>query len=433
MQTPITFQSWLDHLRCLLPVTGVLHIGSNTENAESPIYADWGVSHRFFLAADQTLPERLAGGIDSLFAEADFSPQVLNWAIIDGLPALPILQTDKLLDGVDVLIVRVALDDATVPEAGMTQSEVDLFLAAAGYLGVAMQRDEDQPSLGHVLYVRQWHAALQLRLAELQQDLLQRSAEHAVAVCALQESLRSQTTLALENRRQVEALTQARDEQSKLVNELQARLERASKALEEQTGVASDRQGQIERLTQARDEQTRLSAGLRKQLAEDVKILDDQAALTADSQKQIEQLTSALHEQFMLAGERQVHLEQLTKARDEQTHQVSDLQSQVEQLVGQRDQQMQWHNEHKKWNESLKAQKEQLEKEKQQLQEQLQGAEKQFAETLKTAETRKQRLDQLEQQVAEQNHRQRLIDEELIKADAQIELIKDALIRGKKF
>lgn len=49
------------------------------------------------------------------------------------------------------------------------------------------------------------------------------------------------------------------------------------------------------------------------------------------------------------------------------------------------------------------------------------------------SEALRQQVDQLQVQVAERDQRQRLLDEELLKAEAQIDLIKDVIIREKAF
>ncbi len=54
---------------------------------------------------------------------------------------------------------------------------------------------------------------------------------------------------------------------------------------------------------------------------------------------------------------------------------------------------------------------------------------KSLSENGKSLEDARQQIQQLEQEASESLHRQQLLHEELIKAEAQIELIKDLLLR----
>jgi len=183
----------------------------------------------------------------------------------------------------------------------------------------------------------------------------------------------------------------AYDEQVRLANERQAQIEQLTKAKNEQARLANERQAQIEQLTKAKNEQVRLANERQAQIEQLTKAKNEQARLANERQAQIEQLTKAKNEQLKLANERKTQIEQLTNAKNEQTHLAVSRQILCDQ-------------------EKLRADNNQQE---------LQNKQKE--------------LEKLEQQLAELNQRLPMLDNEFVKAEAQIELIKDILIREKAF
>ncbi|MDF1615659.1 FkbM family methyltransferase [Desulfurivibrio dismutans] len=102
---------------------------------------------------------------------------------------------------------------------------------------------------------------------------------------------------------------------------------------------------------------------------------------------QLEQLKQAKAEQAKLAAERQAKLNELIKSRDEQSHHVSELKTQLDQATQAK------------------------------------------AEQAKLASERQNRIKQLESTLAEFESRQGLLAEEMARAEGQIDLIKDVLLR----
>lgn len=96
------------------------------------------------------------------------------------------------------------------------------------------------------------------------------------------------------------------------------------------------------------------------------------------------------------------------------------------QLTQERDDQARLHLENIKWVESLnlKVKEKDLE---------IDLLKQQTAETQQQVEHWQQKVESMESQILEKNHRQHLLDNELVKAEAQIELIKDVLLREKEF
>ena len=284
--------------------------------------------------------------------------------------------------------------------------------------------------------------ALQLRnldlaqqLADLQRQLKESSqirdaqveklVEQKTQLEQAQQAKAAQEKLAGERQEQIQQLTQARDEQRALASEGQVRidtlqqerdaaikqlveqktqLEQAQQAKAAQEKLAGERQEQIQQLTQARDEQRALAS--EGQVRIDTLQQERDAAIKqlAEQKTQLEQAQQAKAAQEKVSAERLAQLEQITKARDEQSKLAGERLGQLEALK-QLAQQV----------EQLTLAKAELEKEKSALTGRLGEAQK--------------RLQQQETDNQESSHRQQLMHEELVRAEAQIDLIKDLLLR----
>ncbi len=390
MSIEISFDSWLEHLRCLLPVTGMLHIGAGAGSAKAQ-YDDWGVPNVIFVEADgareDTLaamtqgregwvahralmsdseaevdffiypdphgssllpPESLAGGaslkpletrrlrtttVENLLSDLEHPSQLFNWATIDCLPALPIIKgAGNRFKDWDVIIARVLFDRESLPENGATKQEVDAFLTSSGYLCVATREDEGQPEEGHALYVRHWQDSNRTHRAGLQKRSVDQAAEYAKSIAGLQESLRSQAALAAQSREEVALLSKARDDQAKQVRDLQSQLDQLTRARDEQAKLAAERQQEIEDLTTARDDLVKPPAEGQLQLEKLTRDLDEQVKLAAERQVLFEKAKRGREEQATLALERQEQLESLERARSDQEKLAADRLTTVEQL-----------------------------------------------------------------------------------------------------
>ena len=151
---------------------------------------------------------------------------------------------------------------------------------------------------------------------------------------------------------------------------------------------------------------------LQKQLVKQKAAYDEQVRLANERQAQIEQLTKAKNEQARLANERQAQIEQLTKAKNEQLKLANERKTQIEQLTNAKNEQT-----HLAVSRQILCDQEKLRADNNQ--QELQNKQKE--------------LEKLEQQLAELNQRLPMLDNEFVKAEAQIELIKDILIREKAF
>ncbi|MFT2188893.1 hypothetical protein [Pseudomonas putida] len=211
------------------------------------------------------------------------------------------------------------------------------------------------------------------------------------------------------------ALTQARDEQAKLATDRQAQLDQLTKEKAELTAARDTLAKDKTALTQARDEQSQLATERKAQLDQ---LTKEKAELTAARDtlaKDKTVLTQARDEQAKLATERQAQLDQLTKEKAELTAARDTLAKDKTALTQARDEQSQLATERKAQLDKITTERDQLQKS--------------LNENKKALEGAKQQIQQLEEEASESLHRQQLLHEELIKAEAQIELIKDLLLR----
>ncbi|MBV5342530.1 hypothetical protein JZU68_02585, partial [bacterium] len=57
MQTTYSLQDWTAHLRHLVPITGIVHVGGT--GREAVRYADWAIPSVVFIEADEQHAEKL--------------------------------------------------------------------------------------------------------------------------------------------------------------------------------------------------------------------------------------------------------------------------------------------------------------------------------------------------------------------------------------
>ena len=447
MQTTYSIEDWTAHLRHLVPITGIVHVGGT--GREAARYAEWAIPSVVFIEADEKHAEKLQKAthgrpgwvwqsallsdsegerdffvasnpnesgllqpeklsifwrnlktketrslqtvaLDTLLEATDEEERIINCAVVDCLPALPVLQgAAQNIKGWDVIIARVVLNELQFQIQGTGKSELDSYLAALGFHCIALE-EEKQPALGRALYVRNWKAL------------------H----CSSQK----------EQRKNVEKMTAALDDRAKQLETMQQQNIQLSKVKDEQVKLSAERQNQILQLTQARDEQIKLAtdrAGLLKKieqekdaLAKQVEILqqrnsqlsqakDEQAKLAADRHNLIQQLTKARDEQTKLATERADLLKKIEQEKDALVKQTETLQQQTRQLSQAKDEQVKLAAERQAEIARLKA-------------------------SLQEADTGKH---QLESKLADYEHRQQLMHEEMVRAEGQIDLIKDVLLR----
>ncbi|QFG28870.1 hypothetical protein F6476_06445 [Pseudomonas umsongensis] len=210
-------------------------------------------------------------------------------------------------------------------------------------------------------------------------------------------------------------LTKARDEQVKLASERQTQIDalgkekadlasardalakektELAKARDEQAKLASERQAQIDALGKEKADLTSARDALTKEKTELAKARDEQAKLASECQAQIDTLSKEKADLTSARDALAKEKTELTKTRDEQTKLAIEGKVQLDKITAERDQ-----------------------------------VQKSVAEQKKTFDNAQLQIKTLENEASESLHRQQLLQEELIKAEAQIELIKDLLLR----
>jgi hypothetical protein len=389
----LSFQGWLDHLRVLYPITGVLHVGAGG-GASTHRYRQWAVPRVAFVEADQSRSKQLSGIIrghggwtvhNELLADkagklsfyyasnlnesgilapeslASFWPNLrtveqrdinartikdffesnecglaasgFNWAHIDCLPALPILQgAEEILDAWSVVIARVIFDEKAMPEQGEAwKGALDEFMGEHGYLFID-QEEERHPALGQVLYVHNWKDQLELQLRLIEQGHEKSAEESRIQISQLIRERDAERQLAKQLQGQVVQVNKDLEEQKQLAQEHQTSARQIIKERDEQKELVGRRQAQIDQLSKDLKEQKQLAEQHQTSARQIIKERDEQKELVGRRQARIDQLNKDLEEQRQLAQEHQTQTSRIIKERDEQKELAVQRQAQIDQL-----------------------------------------------------------------------------------------------------
>ena len=346
------------------------------------------------LRSTETLPVQTQT-LDHLVTAVDFFPSVEKvnlWLMIDCLSSLAILKgATRTIEKASVLWLRVLLEPLKSVDAGSLQ-EIDAYLNDFGYRCVNVV-DSNHPCVGEAIFVRDW------------QD-------------GVIDDLNEKECLGSENA----ALRQVRDEQNGIIVDQQQRLENITQEREQAQAQLNEKQSHIDVLSVEK-----------QQLQEQLSVFElDNAELRQacdHAQAQINELNhangvaiadkSALENLIEQQSEQrrvlQYEILALSQSRDEQTQLANERQHQLDSLTAERDLHVAQHNEKQTQLNVLTQEKSVFINDINQLQTQLQNKD--------------QRISQLETESAESHARQQMLNEEIIKAEAQIELIKDVLLR----
>lgn len=453
-------------LKRLAPPQAIIHIGAGTGNGEIHQWQQWEVPHALIIDADQDRldwaeplvaerpgwqilntvladtedeigyyqatnpdedglipPERLTKlwpnlrtitnghrpgqRLDRLLSEescAVFNQSIPIWTFIDCLPALPILKgAGVLIDQWSVLWLRVLLQPTSGIEAGAVLENIDAFLQPHGFRCVDIT-ESNHPAIGYAIFVRDWQAVLTPQIDGLTQTNTA-LAEGKAALASRRDALETE----------VATLTQARDLQSKLAAEGQSRVQALTQERDSLAAQANERQAQIDTLTQTTavltEEKTSLAErrdALQSEVAALTQARDEKSQLAAKGQTGIQPLTQERDSHAKQAVERQAQIDALTQTAATLTEEKTALaalrdalQGEVATLTRVRDEQGKLAAESKTERESLQIQLKQ----------------------------KGSRITQLESELAEFVARQQLLNDEMIRAEAQIDLIKDVLLR----
>ncbi|WP_036253114.1 hypothetical protein [Methylobacter sp. BBA5.1] len=203
-------------------------------------------------------------------------------------------------------------------------------------------------------------------------------------------------------------LTQARNEQTRLASERQRRIEQLTQVINDAAKKQEkEQQEALSRLAQEREKQTRLQTEI-QQL---VQAKDEQAQLAAERMQQIELLTIAKAETKKQADERQNQIAALIQAKDEQARLADERMQRIEQLT---------------------VAKAEAEKQAGERQNQIAALIQAKDDQEKLSADRLQRIKQLETELTDTQARQSILNEEMIKAEAQINLIKELILEESK-
>lgn len=189
--------------------------------------------------------------LESLLAEprhTELRAAANIWCMVDCLPALPILQgAGAELQNWSVLWLRVLLKpfDGELQQANLPACQE--LLEPLGFHCLQIN-ESNHPALGDAIFVRDWAAWLQPRLA-LQEKLA--ADEHT--------QLKELSDAKEQSMQQLEELTAARNEQARLADERQASVKQLQQEQEAFSNLAAERLAQMEQLTAARNEQARLA------------------------------------------------------------------------------------------------------------------------------------------------------------------------------
>jgi len=281
---------------------------------------------------------------------------------------------------------------------------------------------------------------------------------------AVKQARDEQNQLAAERQAQVVALTQEKTVLAEQRHALDQEIKAVKQARDEQNQLAAERQAQVVTLTQEKTVLAEQRHALDKEINAVKQARDEQSQLAVERQAQIVTLTQektvlaeqrhtldqeinavkqALNEQSQLAGERQALVETLAQEKTVLAEQGHALDQEINALKHVRDEQSRLAAERQTQVVTLTKEKTALLEELRLLGEEITGLSKvrdeqariaievhhEFEQLQTKLHLREIHVVKLENELAERDVRQRMLNEEMIKAEAQIDLIKDVLIR----
>lgn len=206
-----------------------------------------------------------------------------------------------------------------------------------------------------------------------------------------------------------------RDWHSTLRAQIQTQEQENFRALAEQRRLASEWQQQSAQFAQAREEFAATIESLEEQIAK----LTSGIARVSEEKVVLEASLNAAREQALV----------LTQARDEQAGLVQEIQNQVAELMTALNEQRSLTEEHQQQLVNVNQARATLDEENSSLRKQLQDLMVQMRASQELAREAEKKVAEMEAEVAERDARQRMLNEEISRAEAQIDLIKDILLR----
>ncbi len=204
---------------------------------------------------------------------------------------------------------------------------------------------------------------------------------------------------------ELEEIFIAKTNQTELVEELEKRITKLKTELDQYQQDLKQREHQLEDLTTACDNQTKLA---------------EQRKTDIDSlQAQIENYATLLKEKQAQVDELKANNDSLNSSVQQKNQKIQELESLIEHI-----------------NDNVQEKQAYIDKLMRESSESanlLNDTQKKLEQIQKELKEKSERLADTESALAESEHRQHLLDEEIVKAEAQIHLISDILIREKAF
>ena len=393
MRSESSIQQWIDHLRVIAPISGVMHVGAG-DGSDLSRYLQWGTSAVLVVDADETVvkdlspmvetrsgwhlvnallgdrvgevdyylasnpsesaifpPERLSSiwrnlrtaelrpmnavTLETLIDGAGLLASQFNWAFIDCLPPLPILiRSGRYLELLDVIVARVVLDGNLLSIEGTSKADLDRYLQDRGYRCLTYD-EERHPAIGKALYLRDWKASLATRLTAMQASVSDQTrllADRQVELDQLRQASEMNAVLVAERDELVKLLAREREAHEQRQQESRQWADGLKEAHEHQSQLAQDCLQQVAQITLARDEQSRMVAELQQRVETVTRARDEHAHWHKVNSEWAESLKLARDEQSRLAKDYLAQVEELTLARDGISEQLVQKQALVDQL-----------------------------------------------------------------------------------------------------
>jgi len=322
--------------------------------------------------------------------------------------------------------------------ASQTQTELAALATERAQLAEAFAKVEDEAKIA-----TQERTASLAELEALRNSAAQKQAELvavatertkiAEALDRSRERISGLETEAGEHASRLAAERAARSAEREAASAVASQLEEATQRAASQTSLADKRYLEIAELKQSRSALEERALALEADCRELGREAEQLRSAAEAARREADEARSAKadvdQELRALTGRN----EEWSRAREADRLRIGQLESEVQALQAkaadldkQRAEQEHWHHENAKWAQSLKSENDLLAAELQPLR----GA--QEALTAASAELRAVK-GELESRTVERDARQRLLDIEIMKAEAQLDLIKDVLIREKNF
>jgi hypothetical protein len=257
------------------------------------------------------------------------------------------------------------------------------------------------------------HLRVQLEDVSKQRDrALQDVSQYFESIERLNRELDAQRSLAEQRLRDLQAAVAKCEGETSLAVERQVLNEQLVRAGEESSRLARDLRAQLDELAKERDSEARDITRHAESIAQLTTERDAQIDLAKLRQRQLDDALVECRFQTQLSAEQRNIADQLATSLDERSRGLSELQAKLAQALATIE-------ERTNRIDALAAERTELQTK--------------LAQVQSTIEERTNRIDALEAERTELQARQMRLDQEMLKAEAQIELIKDVILREKAF